>query len=87
MYVQLVETVGRWRSDLTPMPDEIRISQGQWTEIWNAVMPPAEPPEVGERGAVFGIPAVIVEHDEDSTLYQERSIRVLEEQLRPPTAR
>jgi hypothetical protein len=82
VYAQLVEAVTRWRSDLTPMPDEIRISQQQWAEMWNAVMPPAEPPEVGERGAVFGIPAVIVEHDEDSTLYQERSIRVLEKRLR-----
>lgn len=77
-HIQLVDAIGQWRKNLTPMPDELRVTQQQWEEIWNAMMPPEEPPPIGQRVGLFGIPGVIVERDEDSTLYQEERIRAAE---------
>ena len=73
-HYQLVGAIGRWRKNLTPMPDELRVTRQQWEEIWNAVLPPADPPPVSQRIALFGIPGVVVERVEDSTLYQEQQI-------------
>lgn len=80
---ELMGLIAGWRANMTPMPDEIRLTQGQWDDIRfrDRLMPgwPADP--AGIR--LWGIPAVLVGRDEDSTFHQERIIREINESWVP----
>lgn len=78
---QLLEMIARWRRDLTPMPEQLRLTQQQWDQVRSEI-PEARMPDVAPEVTMLGTPVVIVEREEDSTIHQERCIRAFQERWR-----
>lgn len=70
-FQRLIEMINRWRSHLTPAPEELRFTWSQLERLQLEVLGAAVPSEAGSEIIVFGVPVTIVERDEDTTFHQE----------------
>lgn len=83
-FAKLNEMISTWRSLMTPMPQEIRITRARLERIVadTPLDPPVDPVAIKPPCWLFGIPVTIVERIEDTTLYQEQQIRAAEARWR-----
>lgn len=79
-FAELNEMISKWRSIMTPIPHEIRITREQLERIVadTPLDPPVNPADIKPPYWLLGIPVTIVDRIEDTTLYQEQQIRAAE---------